>query len=895
MRFFRTLIAASLLWALPLGPVALAAVSSGTTWIAAPGNLAFNVGGLNGRYLVFEDWLSTRNYTLNSVITHSSALWVALSDPAAGDEPGVAAVWEKITDQTAAAGTGAAITAGTADPTGGSDGDAYFQVDASSVVQSLWRNASGTWTEYTLPAGGGTLSDASPENIAAAGNSGTSTDGSRSDHVHDAFSTATPAALGASAVAGTGAFASRNDHVHRGLSDAAPEAVGTADAGTAAVASRDDHVHAGGAGTVTLSDVVAVRVDRFSEGAGTGTDPSREDHQHRLQDAEVSQINAVTGLLAKTADLGIDILSQTWTDGTSLADGGFVSHTSGNTITVAQAAALTFNVTRAVTTADSLLLFVVVRVPDATDLRDVRTRQRVGAGSDLYIDGWQEIGSTGGFTYGYSHHHLFAGYTARIQTAASLTTTHFRGSADAENVDVDASAFAGNLSSTDTDTQAALATIDGLTLGGASTDDQTAGEVAVSVTNFNGNLGAADNDVQAALETLDDVDASDIPLVVTDFDGNLGAADNDVQAAFETLDDLAISTAGTDDQTAAEVTANTFNFTGNLSGLDTTVQFALQTLDDLVVSGTDDQTAAEVPVAASGFDGNLTTTDDTVQEVAQKLDDLITSVTATAAVVYKAHLEDTTFTDAESAEWHEVLEINTGTDDIEFNDGPFTHTTHTDGHELVCIPDGQPGYYEVESDIVLRQSGSAVNRVTYVVRYTIRDEGTTTDVGQPERGYEYNRGIDANNSISSFELAVIYDLNGGDCIGVQVKTFDADEGDTNLVEFGYTVVGDDSFIEIVKHGGITGDTGATGPAGIDGGTDDQTAAEVTVSTTNFGVNLSATDDSVQEALDTLDDLISGGTGDITAVTTASNSGLAGGGEYRSSCPCREPSRSSQLQ
>jgi len=39
-------------------------------------------------------------------------------------------------------------------------------------------------------------------------------------------------------------------------------------------------------------------------------------------------------------------------------------------------------------------------------------------------------------------------------------------------------------------------------------------------------------------------------------------------------------------------------------------------------------------------------------------------------------------------------------------------------------------------------------------------------------------------------------------------------------------------------------------------TDDQTAAEVTVNTTNFAVNLSATDTTVQAALDTLDDMIS---------------------------------------
>ena len=55
---------------------------------------------------------------------------------------------------TATGGSGASITSGTADPTGGAAGDAYLQVDASDVIQSIWRNISGTWTEYTLPAGG---------------------------------------------------------------------------------------------------------------------------------------------------------------------------------------------------------------------------------------------------------------------------------------------------------------------------------------------------------------------------------------------------------------------------------------------------------------------------------------------------------------------------------------------------------------------------------------------------------------------------------------------------------------------------------------------------------------------------------------------------------------------
>ena len=51
-------------------------------------------------------------------------------------------------------GSGASITSGTADPTGGSAGDAYLQVDSSDVLQSIWRNVSGTWTEYALPSGG---------------------------------------------------------------------------------------------------------------------------------------------------------------------------------------------------------------------------------------------------------------------------------------------------------------------------------------------------------------------------------------------------------------------------------------------------------------------------------------------------------------------------------------------------------------------------------------------------------------------------------------------------------------------------------------------------------------------------------------------------------------------
>ena len=147
--------------------------------------------------------------------------------------------------------------------------------------------------------------------------------------------------------------------------------------------------------------LTAVSSDSTLDGDGTSGDPLG------LTDVEVNQLDSVPGLLAETADLSIEVISRTWTDGTDVAAGGFVSHGSGNAITVAEAAALTYFVTRAVSNADGLLNFVVIRVPDAVDLRDVRTRQRIGGGVDLYIDGWHKIGSAGGFTYAYSHNHLY--------------------------------------------------------------------------------------------------------------------------------------------------------------------------------------------------------------------------------------------------------------------------------------------------------------------------------------------------------------------------------------------------------------------------------------------------------------------------------------------------------
>ena len=118
-------------------------------------------------------------------------------------------------------------------------------------------------------------------------------------------------------------------------------------------------------------------------------------------------------------------------------------------------------------------MFVVIRVPDTDDVRDFRVRQSF-AGADYYITNWHTIGSTGSFTYAYSRHNLFSGYTVHIQKANNVTTTHFRGRIDADGTEVDPSSFSGTLGAGDTDVQTALETIDDFVLGGSSTQSVVA-------------------------------------------------------------------------------------------------------------------------------------------------------------------------------------------------------------------------------------------------------------------------------------------------------------------------------------------------------------------------------------------------------------------------------------
>ena len=157
----------------------------GLNAVVLPGDIAFGAGGVDGQFLIFSDWSATPTvaYTENTIVKHSSAIWVALTTPGAADEPGVAAVWEKITDQTGSGG-GAGLSDDTPERTGEGDEDEGTGTDASrsdhthqvtdeaahildsvagidgKVADLSIENASRTWTTLVLVSDGGFVSHA---------------------------------------------------------------------------------------------------------------------------------------------------------------------------------------------------------------------------------------------------------------------------------------------------------------------------------------------------------------------------------------------------------------------------------------------------------------------------------------------------------------------------------------------------------------------------------------------------------------------------------------------------------------------------------------------------------------------------------------------------------------
>ena len=147
-------------------------------------------------------------------------------------------------------------------------------------------------------------------------------------------------------------------------------------------------------------------LDDLSVGSGTG-----------LTLEQMNRLNAVPGLEAKTADLSIETIGTTWTAVAAVADGGFATHANGNTLSTAQAAALTFSASRNASSADAARFFTILRVPDTEDVRNFRVVQTGSLGT-FYITAWNTIGSTGGFTYAYSQHNLFENYAITVEESS---------------------------------------------------------------------------------------------------------------------------------------------------------------------------------------------------------------------------------------------------------------------------------------------------------------------------------------------------------------------------------------------------------------------------------------------------------------------------------------------
>ena len=80
-----------------------------------------------------------------------------------------------------ATASGVTVTTGIPDPTGGSAGDLYLQLNASDQVIAFWENEAGTWAEYGIMGGSGVaLSDDDPRSVSTGDNSeGTAIDASR--------------------------------------------------------------------------------------------------------------------------------------------------------------------------------------------------------------------------------------------------------------------------------------------------------------------------------------------------------------------------------------------------------------------------------------------------------------------------------------------------------------------------------------------------------------------------------------------------------------------------------------------------------------------------------------------------------------------------------------------
>ena len=308
-------------------PVSYAAESAGTTALPLGGDLIFFGGGVSGRYLILENWNATQDYPRNTLLKHNNQAWIALDDPAIGDEPGSNVIWlqvtgvsisqEQVEDFSAALLTGGTHTGVSITYNDNADNAGTINVAVSFGTGTPANVVTGTGSAGTSTAlarfdhvhggdqvgsGSVTLSDSAPEDVTTgSGSAGTAASVSRSDHIHGGdtvgtgsvtLSDATPEdVISGTGTAGTSGTVSRADHTHGGDTDTTltlttntPELIVTSAgaAGSSSEPARADHVHGGKTTdtTLTLASTTPEDVSTGSGSTGTSTTVARSDHVH---------------------------------------------------------------------------------------------------------------------------------------------------------------------------------------------------------------------------------------------------------------------------------------------------------------------------------------------------------------------------------------------------------------------------------------------------------------------------------------------------------------------------------------------------------------------------------------------------------------------------------------
>ena len=180
------------------------------------------------------------------------------------------------------------------------------------------------------------------------------------------------------------------------------------------------------------------------------------------------ELEEVEHLALLTDDLSNEH-AKTWA-AASATDAAFTLF-AGSGATLAEIQAATFVTTHTYTNLDASSDFMVFRLSLTDDKRDYRalftedddTERRTNGGTFSRLH-------SSDTTYAYYGREVwtYPGGTLTIEKATVTSYSHYRGRTDANRVQVAASGFSGNLETTDTDLQAALSTIDGLSLGSGS-------------------------------------------------------------------------------------------------------------------------------------------------------------------------------------------------------------------------------------------------------------------------------------------------------------------------------------------------------------------------------------------------------------------------------------------